>query len=262
MDSFKHHETMISKNQLKLVKALKLKKKREENALFVAEGSKTVSDILDSDLKVMQIYASSQWFADKDISDKVICTVLDDKSLQQLSFLKTAQEVLALVRIPDDKINTQKQGDLILALDGVRDPGNMGTIIRLADWFGVSQVVCSNDCVDLYNPKTVQATMGSIARVSVRYTDLAADLQKMKSAGYKCCSAVLGGENMYTEAFDGKLVLVMGNESNGVRPEVMTLTDKHITIPDFGTGEIDSLNVATACSILLSEIRSRKYRSS
>lgn len=260
MDSFKLHETMISKNQLKLVKALKLKKKREENALFVAEGSKTVSDILDSDLKVMQLYAKAEWLEGRELPKDVSCTVLDDRSLQQLSFLKTAQDVLAVVHMPDHKMKAQSKGNLILALDGIRDPGNMGTIIRLADWFGVAEVLCSNDCVDLYNPKTVQATMGSIARVAVSYTELAESLATMKNDGYACCGAVLGGENMYKEAFEGKLILVMGNESNGVRAEIMALTDKHITIPDFGTGEIDSLNVATACSILLSEIRSRKYR--
>ena len=259
MDSFKLHETMISKNQLKLVKALKLKKKREENALFVAEGSKTVSDILDSDLEIMHLYADEQWISKHSIPEAVPYTVIDERSLQQLSFLKTAQEVLAVVHMPK-KTEVLSSDRLILALDGVRDPGNMGTIIRLADWFGVSQVICSNDCVDLYNPKTVQATMGSIARVSVRYTDLSEDLQAKKVEGYKCYSAVLGGENMYTMPFDEKLILIMGNESNGVRPEVMALTDKHITIPDFGSGAIDSLNVATACSVILSEIRSRSFR--
>lgn len=259
MDSFKLHETMISKNQLKLVKALKLKKKREENALFVAEGSKTVSDILDSDLKVMQLYANEQWFSRHAIPESISCTVVDERSLQQMSFLKTAQEVLALVHMPEQRAGLSDD-KLILALDGVRDPGNMGTIIRLADWFGVSQVICSNDCVDLYNPKTVQATMGSIARVSVCYTELAKELQDKKEEGYQCFSAVLGGGNMYTEPFNKKLVLVMGNESNGVRPDVMALTDKQISIPNFGTGAIDSLNVAMACSVILSEIRSREFK--
>jgi len=224
--------------------------------LFVAEGPKIIQDLLLSGLKLDSMYVTD---ASHDLADAFRANFgfsegfvpVSSVQLQKLSALKTANTMLAVFHQPKEQIVSEN--GLLLALDMVRDPGNLGTIIRLCDWFGVTQLVCSNGTVDCFNPKVVQATMGSIARVSVVYLDLLEFVQHTKLPMY---AAVMDGNNVYASKLPEQALLVMGNEANGISSEIASHIQHQITIPNFGTGNsAESLNVATATGILLSEFR-------
>lgn len=247
---------MISKSQIKLITSLQQKKYRVKTGLFVAEGPKIIQDFLVSGLKMHSLYVTdeshdlAETFRTSFGFSEVIVQV-SSTELQKISALKTANTMLAVFHQPKEKDASEK--GLIVALDMVRDPGNLGTIIRLCDWFGVSQLICSNDTVDCFNPKVVQATMGSIARVSVVYLDLLSYVQSAKLPVY---AAVMDGINVYASQLPKEALLVMGNEANGISPEIASHIQHKITIPNFGAEHAaESLNVATATSILLSEFR-------
>lgn len=237
---------MLSKNQIKLITSLKQKKYRLQHKLFVVEGIKTIKELLQSSLELYELYTTESF--NIDAKREIIIT---DTDLKRISFLKTPNKALAVFKIPETQpIN--KNG-LIVALDDIRDPGNLGTIIRLCDWFGVTDLLCSNATVDCYNPKVIQATMGSITRVNISYVDLVAFLAVSNMPKY---GAFMEGNNVYKTSLPNKGVLVMGNEANGVSKEVENLISEKISIPRFGTlQETESLNVATATAILLSEFR-------
>lgn len=242
---------MFGKRQFKLITSLAQKKYRARHQLFIAEGKKTIYELMNSPLKLHSLYTTEQLFEAEE--EKTV--FLSEKELKKISQLSTPQTALAVFHIP--QVAMPEVMRLVLALDGVRDPGNLGTIIRLCDWFGITQLVCSEDCVDCYNPKVVQATMGSIARVRIHYLNLASFLEK-NSSKTAVFGAFMDGENVYQQELSSQAILVMGNEANGIRPEIEALISTKIKIPQFGDAlKTESLNVASATAVLLSEFRRR-----
>ena len=243
---------MFSKSQIKLITSLAQKKYRGQHNLFVAEGKKVIFELLQSSFLLEALYTTEDIFN----AEKENTFLIKENDIKKISQLKTPQTALGVFHIPQ-QLNIAASG-LRLALDGVRDPGNLGAIIRLCDWFGVEQLICSHDSVDCYNPKVVQASMGSIARVSVVYTDLA-DFIKSKSSEM-VLGAFMEGANVYSSQLPSEGILVMGNEANGISPEIEVLVNQKISIPRFGElQETESLNVATATAILLSEFRRTSF---
>jgi TrmH family RNA methyltransferase len=237
---------MLSKNQIKLITSLKQKKHRKQHGFFVVEGIKTIKELLQSHFRLQYLYTVESF--NIDATNEVLISKDD---LNRISFLKTPNKSLALFKIPTATIIDESK--LIVALDDVRDPGNLGTIIRLCDWFGVKDLVCSIGTVDCYNPKVIQATMGSIARVNVVYKDLPDFLNQAKAIKF---GAFMDGENIYNKNLPNSGILVLGNEANGVSKSIENLIDKKIAIPRFGEFQkTESLNVATATAILLSEFK-------
>jgi TrmH family RNA methyltransferase len=241
---------MLSKSEIKLITSLKQKKYRLQHQLFVTEGKKTILELLNSKLQLHQLFTTTLEF---DVSD-VLQTIITPKELNKISFLKTPNTALAVFKIPKPlPIDFSK---LILALDDVRDPGNLGTIIRLCDWFGVTDLVCNLKTVDCYNPKVIQATMGSITRVNVSYLDLEDVLFGRKEI--EKFGAFMDGETIYNMKLPSSGILVLGNEANGISKEVESQITHRISIPRFGDLQAtESLNVANAAAILLSEFKRR-----
>lgn len=240
---------MLSKGQIKLINSLSQKKYRQKNALFVAEGIKVIKELLNSNFELERLFSEADLF----FTENNKMQLLEANELKKITKLATPQTALALFKIPQKKQTITE--DFIVALDGVRDPGNLGTIIRLCDWFGVKQLLCSKDTVDCYNEKVVQATMGSIARVEVIYGDLAEEISKLDLPVF---GTFMNGENIYETSLSSKGILVLGNEANGISDEIKQLSNHQISIPQFGeTKNTESLNVATATAILLSEFKRR-----
>lgn len=252
---------MLSKNLIKLVRSLDVKKFRKETNLFVAEGEKLVNDLIVSNVECYKIIATEK-HADalKSKRDIEIITVSDDE-LKKVSFLKSPQGIVGLFKqknnTPD--INTPKK-KLCLALDDVQDPGNLGTIIRIADWFGIEDIYCSIGTVDVYNPKTVQATMGAIARVNIYYVNLPQFLSSLEKS-IPIYGTFLNGKNMYEHKLSRNGVIVMGNEGKGIGAECEKFIDERILIPSFPAGRTtsESLNVSTATAIVCGEFRRRCF---
>lgn len=241
---------MLSKNQIKLITSLKQKKYRLQHQLFVVEGKKAILEFLNSKLQLNQLFTTTLEF---DVSD-VLQTTITPNELNAISFFKTPNVVLAVFKISKPK--PIDFSNLIVALDDVRDPGNLGTIIRLCDWFGVKDLICNTETVDCYNPKVIQATMGSITRVNVSYLDLESFLSAQK--GMQKFGAFMNGETVYNLKLPNSGILVLGNEANGISKEVESQITDRISIPRFGDiQEAESLNVASATAILLSEFNRR-----
>ncbi|WP_445719724.1 TrmH family RNA methyltransferase [Flavobacterium sp.] len=239
---------MVSKNQIKLITSLQQKKYRKQEQLFFAEGVKVVQELLNSNFELQDLFTTKEDFSS--VSKNKVHAV-SDLELKKISALTTPNTCLAVFKIPKAK-NFVESG-LILALDDVRDPGNLGTIIRLCDWFGIETLFCSEESVDIYNPKVVQATMGSISRVNVVYGSLEVFLTKTKLPIF---GTFMDGSNIYQEALPKEGVIVMGNEANGISPSVEKLVLERIAIPRFGNIQLtESLNVATATAIILSEFK-------
>ena len=237
---------MLSKSQIKLITSLKQKKYRLQHGFFVVEGIKTIKELLQSNIELHALYTTESF--NIDAKDEVLISETD---LKRISFLSTPNKALAVFKIPEPK-NIDNKG-FVVALDAVRDPGNLGTIIRLCDWFGITDLVCSKETVDCFNPKVIQATMGSITRVNISYVDLVEFLNDVELPIF---GAFMEGENVYTKKMPEQGVLVMGNEANGVSKEVESVITEKISIPRFGDLQAtESLNVATATAILLSEFR-------
>ena len=238
----------ISKNQLKLITSLSQKKYRQKHNLFIAEGVKVVREILNSSFEVVQVFATDDFSIS--VSDEKIVRI-SETDLKKISSLKTPNNVLGLFKIPEKKVIYQN--GLIVALDDINDPGNLGTIIRLCDWFGVSQIICSEKTVDCFNQKVVQASMGSLTRVNIEYLNLS---EFLKNTNLPTFIADMNGENVYKSALPKEAILIMGNEANGISKEIKGIAKKTISIPQFGDSQkTESLNVATATAILLSEFR-------
>nr|WP_315251769.1 RNA methyltransferase [uncultured Flavobacterium sp.] len=239
---------MLSKNQIKLISSLHQKKYRFANQLFFAEGVKVIQELVKSNFELEHLYTTKDDF--KEIAPNKI-TLITENELNKISALTTPNTCLAVFKIPlESKII---ESGLILALDSVRDPGNMGTILRLCDWFGIAQLVCSKETVDIYNPKVVQATMGSITRVNVNYVDLVPFLEKTELPIF---GTFMDSDNIYKTDLPQEGIIVMGNEANGISESIEKLVTKRITIPRFGELQItESLNVANATAIVLSEFR-------
>jgi TrmH family RNA methyltransferase len=246
---------MISKNQIKFIRQLEQKKFRHREGLFVAEGTKVVGDLLKAGYIPHSLYATSEWIASHSVAE---ATEVTDDELTRLSFQQHPQQVLALFPIPEPADLSPLTSHLSLLLDGVQDPGNLGTIIRIADWFGISNIICSEDTVDAYNPKVVQATMGSIARVNIIYTNLLELLDGLP-ADFPVYGTLLDGENIYTQELTPHGLIIMGNEGNGISDAVRQRVNRRLLIPDFHNGDTaDSLNVAIATAITCSEFRRRQ----
>ncbi|MBR9757506.1 MAG: RNA methyltransferase [Algicola sp.] len=240
---------MLSKNQIKLINSLGQKKYRQKHRLFVAEGIKTIGELLNSEFKLHQVFTTAPF----DGVATAYETRISPAELNKISFLKSPNTALALFSMPEEQELANAQEGLTVALDGIQDPGNLGTIIRLCDWFGVTQLVCSLNTVDCYNPKVIQATMGSIKRVRVCYHDLEAFLGASKQPVF---GAFMDGENVYGKSLPQQGILVMGNEANGISAGVKACITEKLAIPQFGVHqETESLNVATATAILLSEFK-------
>ena len=239
---------MFSKNQIKLITSLQQKKYRQKNGLFVAEGAKVIQEFLDANFELYHLYETVSIF-NKISADKK--SSISDNDLQKISFLTAANTCLALFKIP---LHTNgSNSDIVVVLDSVRDPGNLGTIIRLCDWFGISKIVCSEETADCYNPKVVQATMGSLARVVVIYGDLKEYLSQTELPIY---GTFMNGESVYETKLPQKGILVLGNEGVGISEIVEKLVHNKIAIPRFGNlQKTESLNVASAAAIFLSEFK-------
>ncbi len=239
---------MVSKNQIKLITSLQQKKFRQLHKLFIAEGVKVIQELLDSNFVLEHLYVTESIFESLNNESK---TLITESELKKISCLSTPNNCLALFAIPE----TEKpiSSGLIVALDAVRDPGNLGTIIRLCDWFGVDQLWCNEQTVDLYNPKVVQATMGSLARVKVHYLDLEKEIQK---ANLPVFGTFMDGENIYQSNLPSEGILILGNEANGISTAIEKLVTSRFAIPRFGNlQKTESLNVATATAIFLSEFK-------
>ena len=239
---------MVSKNQIKLITSLQQKKFRQLHKLFIAEGVKVIQELLDSNFVLEHLYVTESIFESLNNESK---TVITESELKKISCLSTPNNCLALFAIPE----TEKpiSSGLIVALDAVRDPGNLGTIIRLCDWFGVDQLWCNEQTVDLYNPKVVQATMGSLARVKVHYLDLEKEIQK---ANLPVFGTFMDGENIYQSNLPSEGILILGNEANGISTGIEKLVTSRLAIRRFGNlQKTESLNVATATAIFLSEFK-------
>ena len=239
---------MVTKNQIKRVTSLQQKKYRNQHGLFVVEGLKIVQEIISSGIEPMEIYVDQEHF--KDIIGNSV-TVVPSSVLNQMSNQSKPSGILGVFHIPEaKKIDIE---DWVIALDAVRDPGNLGTIIRLCDWFNIKHLICSNDTVDCYNQKVLQATMGSIARVNINYLNLEEFLIEKNTV--PIVGTFMNGNSMYRETFSKSGILVMGNEANGISDTIKKIVTKRIGIPQFGNSTTESLNVASATAILLSEIR-------
>ena len=239
---------MVSKNQIKLITSLQQKKYRIANKLFFAEGVKGIQELLDSDFELDHLYTTQNDFDEVSKENK---TIISENDLKKITALATPNSCLAVFKIKEYSHSTNS--GLELALDNIKDPGNMGTIIRLCDWFGISKIICTEETVDMYNPKVVQATMGSLARVQVKYTNLAAYL---KATDLEIFGTFMDGENIYKKELPSNGILVMGNEANGISSEIEKLITQKIAIPRFGNlQQTESLNVATATAIFLSEFK-------
>ncbi len=226
------------------------KKFRQKYNLFLVEGNKIIAELLDSEFKIKEIFSTDP---QKTGRTDVPVTHISENELKKISFLKTPKDSVAVCYLNPEKQEEDK--DVQLVLDGIQDPGNLGTIIRLADWFGIEQIICSEDTVDFYNPKVIQASMGSFTRVNMVYTDLANYLSETKNSNI---GTDMEGESIYTFEKPGKLNLILGNEGNGMRPETEKLLDKSISIPRFGTSQsTESLNVSMAAGIILGQLYSK-----
>jgi TrmH family RNA methyltransferase len=238
---------MITKNQIKYIRGLSLKKNRMKNQCFIVEGEKSLYELLDSSFEVVELFALKDWINENKEVPKKVQTV-SFKELERISNLKSPNKVLAVVKMKKQEVIRQKLG-VILVLDDIHDPGNLGTIIRMCDWFGVKQIVCSENTVDIYNSKVVQATMGSLFRVNVLYVNLVKYLSKVNAPIY---GSYMKGENIKNTNSERNSHLVMGNEANGISPEVSKFITDRVAIKNIG-GTTESLNVAVATSILLHE---------
>ena len=263
---------MISKNKIKYIRSLELKKNRNKEGKFVAEGFKVVDDLLalqPADL----IVATQEWLHGKHLADQTEVIEVTEEDLKKVCFLQHPQQVLAVFRqdtgSKQDSNNSQEEAEeknfgfskintqeLSLALDGVQDPGNLGTIIRIADWFGITHIYCSQDTADVYNPKVVQATMGSIARVKVEYGNLLALVESLP-ADVPVYGTLLDGDNIYQQQLENRGLIVMGNEGKGISPALAKKVNRRLLIPNFPEGRATAarLNVAIATAITCSEFR-------
>jgi len=253
---------MLSKNKIKLIQSLNRKKSRDETGLFLVEGNKMVEEALRSEFQI-ELLVSSSSFLNRNCEHSGTVNELietDSESIRKASLLQNPQDALALIRQPlNSKPAFNLETELVLALDFIQDPGNLGTLIRIADWFGINSIVCSDTTVDCYNPKVVQASMGAIFRLKTWYTNLDAFLGETKSQMIPVYGTFLNGQNIYTQDLTKNGVIILGNEGNGISEETGKLVTNRLFIPSFSTNEskTESLNVAVAAAICCSEFRRR-----
>ncbi|MBT8313035.1 MAG: RNA methyltransferase [Maribacter sp.] len=238
---------MVGKSQIKFIKSLQQKKYRIQYGMFVVEGIKTVQELLNSHFIPHMIFCTD---SDILVAEKGLVEIISETDLKKMSTLKNPNKVLGVFKFNEPQ--RIDEDDWILALDDIRDPGNLGTIIRLCDWFGISHLLCSKNTVDCYNPKVLQASMGSIARVNIVYTDL---VEFIKNTRLPIYGTYMNSNSIYSSTLPKKGILIMGNEANGISNDVGKMITSKVSIPHFGANATESLNVATATAILLNEIR-------
>ncbi len=253
---------MLSKKQIKFANSLKQKKERETLRLFVIEGSKMVKEALVSGLSIKHLYATSGFIEANKLDDSAFVQEVKIADLERISSLMTPNEAFAICEMPSYQLNTiELKNKLSLVLDDIKDPGNLGTIIRIADWFGIENIICSEQTVDVYNSKVVQSTMGSVCRIKVHYKDLTDFLSNnRKNERLPVFGALLEGENIYKKQLPSEGLIIIGNESKGISESIRTMIDHPILIPTFshfkqGGEEAESLNAAIASAIICSEFR-------
>ena len=242
---------MLSKAKIKHIQSLRLGKFRKLHQQFVAEGSTNVLDFIAGKMEIVDIFASPEWISrNQKVTRKIGVIEVDARELGKATALKTPSEVLAIFEIPKpSRIEFEKLGKLTLMLEDIRDPGNLGTIIRTADWFGIRQIICSEETVDCYNPKVVQASMGSLARVQMHYQKLERFI-KSRPADIPVYGAVMSGKSIREIEKPEKAVAVVGSEAHGISGRLMKLLDEKITIPPSSAGGAESLNASIATAII------------
>lgn len=249
---------MISQSKIKLINSLSKKKYRDLNQLFIAEGEKLVLDLIQSSVGVKWVIAQTEWLEQHSLSTSIEVIETSSQYLKKVSQLKTPPPVIAICEIPSKKLSELPVNkSLVLALDDIQDPGNLGTIIRLADWFGIENIICSNNTVDAYNPKVIQASMGAIARVNIFYTNLKEFIKCQINVKTPVYGTFLDGENIYNQKLTSNGIIVMGNEGNGISSSIEELVTHKLFIPTFSNHHdvSESLNVSTATAITLSEFK-------
>ncbi len=254
---------MLSKNRISLIQKLHQKKFRMQENLFIAEGSKIVPEIISSGFGSPQVIGTEKWIAsNQQILQGIQIEVAEEMELEKISTLSTAPEVIAICKIPAQVNPVCEPGKLYLILDAIRDPGNMGTIIRLADWFGVDAIIASEDCVEWSNPKVIQSTMGAFIRIRPTYTDLKGFIESFNPQ-IPILAADLEGENLYSSSFIPEGCLILSSESHGLSNYLESLISRKLHIPRGlnSSGKTESLNVATAAAILLGEFTRRRAQS-
>lgn len=241
---------------VKRIQSLKQQKYRKELQCFVVEGRKMVEELLHSDFETVQLFATERFLSEHDLQDPRI-EVATDVQMEQMSGQDTPPGILAVAKTKSITASQLELGPLTLALDGIANPGNLGTIIRTAEWFGIRNIVCSEDCVEVWNPKVIQATMGSIFRMQVAYTPLADFLRKQQQEDKAIYGALLEGENLFRKKHWEPGILVIGSESHGIRPELLPLITQPITIPRAADSITESLNASMATGIILASWASK-----
>lgn len=247
---------MITKNTVKQIQSLKIQKYRKELQCFVVEGRKMVEELLQSDFETVQLFATERFLSEHELQDQRL-EVVTEVQMDQMSGQDTPPGVLAVARTKSLTVEQLVFGDLTLALDGIANPGNMGTIIRTAEWFGVRNIVCSKDCVEIWNPKVIQATMGSIFRMNIVSLELAGFLDEQRRKGMAIYGALLDGENLFRKRQWNRGILVIGSESHGIRHDILPLITQPITIPRAADSNTESLNASMAAGIILASWASK-----
>lgn len=249
---------MLTNNKIKLIKSLDKKRERIESGCFVVEGEKMVRELLMSRFETIEVFAVQQYIDElpANLKRKSEISAISEHDLERISFLKTPNKAVALAKLPEKRTPADLLG-LSIALDNVQDPGNLGTIVRTAAWFGIANVFCSPDTVDVYNPKVIQSTMGAIFKVNVTYCDLAEFAATARKTGIPMFGTRLDGENLYAAELPKNAIVVMGNESKGLSAEISALMDSNLKIPSYAppTSDMESLNVAVATAIVCAEFR-------
>ncbi|MCD6090380.1 MAG: RNA methyltransferase [Bacteroidales bacterium] len=244
---------MLSQADIKLINSLKLSKTRRKMGLFLVEGPKMVNELIHyPNFEIQLIAASKKWMDSQPNIQGYSPKEISEKALQKLSNFSTANEVLAVVKMPENQEFKLKKETLYLVLDNIQDPGNLGTIIRTAEWFGINEIVCSNDTVDQYNPKVVQSTMGSLFRVHCYYNDISSFLKEQKLPIY---GTLLNGKNIYQEKLNSSGFIVIGNESKGISAAVQSLITHPLYIPSHGQSKAESLNASIASAVVMAEFK-------
>lgn len=249
----------LSKAKISLIKSLSIKKYRQEHKLFIAEGHKIVSEILSSNFNIKYLIYTNEWNYSKNINKNTEIFEVEESEIKKITNLKTAPSVIAIIEIPDYKTEiSQLKDKLTLAIDDIQDPGNLGTIIRICDWFGIENIICSQNSVDIYNPKVIQATMGAFLRVKVNYEKLDSFILEYKKTTKNICyGTFLEGENIYKTKTEQNALIILGNEGQGISKEIESIVDQKILIPPFAKEKehAESLNISIATAIVCSEFR-------
>ena len=252
---------MLSKNKIKSITALHQKKFRNQENLFIAEGEKVVNDLLNSGWKIQTIVGTKDFIVKNNFNDDIEVIEVSNDDLSKISTLTTAQSVLAIAEMPNQDYEIDYSKGLKLVLDNIKDPGNFGALLRIADWFGINEIICSTDTVDCFNPKVVMASMGSLFRMKIVYDDLSSVLKtNLEKSSLPVYGTLMNGKNIFSEKLIQDAFIVLGNESNGISNEVMNFITNSIHIPSVSIsskGTPDSLNVAVAAGIVCAQFRNQ-----